>query len=183
MVVEYGPGIERQDNAKRVMLIGSMLLHMLDLLDRRDDWRLPNLPLFLSLFLQFAEEFKDTCELNEDGWKYLVINKADRYLIKIEGLPGTNALIDRLRDEMKDQESEPRVEISPNARGPLHWEECYQNQELSGARVLTLEELNQGTRRCWERYHFFIEVCNKTSLPPKPICPRSFDDLAANVGF
>ena len=62
------------------MLIGAMLLHTLDLIERTDISQdkddkifrngsvvLPNLGLVLLLYISFAEDFKETCRHNEDG--------------------------------------------------------------------------------------------------------------------
>ena len=102
-------GIERQDNAKRIMLIGSMLLWTLESLEianlrheeadrfcRNESSQLPNLGLILSYFLRFAEDQKKTYRLNEDDWKYSVVQKADKFGVEIRGLNGSEELVERL---------------------------------------------------------------------------------------
>lgn len=72
------------------MLMGTMLLHILDLVwiadihwDRDhklfcdDSAEVANLGLVLAHYIKFAMDWKETCRLNEDRWKLLVIEKAD----------------------------------------------------------------------------------------------------------
>ena len=57
----------------------------------------PNLVLTLSFYLQFAEDNKESCRLNEDGWKYLVVEKADKHGIEIHGEPGKGTIVEAIR--------------------------------------------------------------------------------------
>ena len=169
-------GIERQDNAKRVMLIGSMVLYVLDFLWKVDIRRpeddkllrnhseLPNLGLILALFLRFAEDHGEMCRLNEDGWKYHVVEKADNYGIDIKGAKGIGAIVEAIRNE-SERANEPRDDesrLKSFFNGLSHWMACYKRDVLSG--LITLESLNEGTRRCWLSYDFYVEVRNQFSL-------------------
>ena len=166
--------IEHQDNAKRTMLIGSMLLTMLEFLQRvrifntekkdgkprrADGFGLPNLGLILSLYLQFADDYNGFCRLNEDGWKYRVIEEADRAGIKIQGQDKTDSVVEKLRNDT--QHEEPKIEKVSNHRsvnGLVHCLVCYKREELWG--LLTVEKFNQITRRSWDYHNFLAEVCN-----------------------
>ena len=175
----YRIGIEREDNAKRVMLIGSMLLktfwvlERVDLLQdnehkffREESSMLPNLGLVLSLFLRFAEDFKESCRLNEDGWKYIVVEKADEHGVDISSFSGMAPIVERIREEhaAAGKPAETEIETCPTRRlrgvfdDLTHWAECYQLNQTSG--VITLESLNRGTRRSWSSHEFFLEVCH-----------------------
>ena len=167
-------GIERQDNAKRVMLVGSMILYVLDLLSQVDNVRdqndkllrnhseLPNVGLVLALFLQFAEDSREMCRLNEDGWKRLIVKKADEFGIDIKGVKGIGSIVEAIRNGT--EKIHKPVEIAGDLQGRVeaeleglsHWLDCYKRENFSG--VMTLESLNQGTRRSWSSYDFNMEV-------------------------
>lgn len=167
-------GIERQDNAKRVMLMGSMILYELDLLSQMDTVRdqnnkllrnhseLSDLGLILALFLQFAEDSREMCRLNEDGWKRLIVKKADEFGIDIKGVKGIGSIVEAIRngtekvDEPVDIAGDLQGRVEAELGGLSHWMDCYKRENFSG--VLTLESLNQGTRRSWSNYDFNLEV-------------------------
>ncbi len=173
VATDGGSDIERQDNAKRIMLIGSMLLHMLDLLEKLDldrdeshkllrsnSTEIPNLSIILSHYLQAIEDFKGTCRLNEDGWKHLLLDKADKHGIEIRGLSETERLVNALRNETERDDTNPYEESGNRSKDSLiHWSNCYKREELWG--TLTVEKLTQGTRRSWLKYDFFKEVSNR----------------------
>lgn len=156
------------------MLVGSMILYVLDLLWKVDISRdegdkllrnhseLPNLGVILALFLQFAEDSREMCKLNEDGWKYLVVKKADEFGINIKGVKGTRAIVEAIRNGNERADEPPEVPDDLQGRvkavlGELsHWMACYKREDFSG--LITLESLNQGTRRSWSSYDFYMEV-------------------------
>ena len=172
-----------------------MLLHALDLLwttncrrqgfpklFQNDSPDLPNVALILSLFLQFAENWKGTCRLNEDGWKYIVVDRADKQGVIIRGLSGIESLVENIRTENKkmlDEHEGHKRSISKEDYTQEMVEEmdnlmaCYKRQDLCG--VITMEKLRQGTRRRWSmplnpktwsfsNSAFFLEVCCLLSL-------------------
>ena len=64
--------------------------------------------------------------------------------VHLDGLAGTETLVEELRDEIDDQSSEPRVHIDRDDKRPSHWEECYDSNYSSG--VLAGANMDRGTR-------------------------------------
>ena len=149
------------------MLIGSMLLWTFKILESRDQkkghannsmWEgsceLPNMGLILSYYLDFAESYRESCKLNEDGWKHLIVKKADAHQIQIRGLPEIEALVEKLRTEIKYQNLELEEGTGDIDSESLdHWKSCYRDA------LTTEKELKKANRRRWATHHFFNEVC------------------------
>ena len=159
------------------MLIGTMLLHVLELFEkvdaqlrdddhkllRNDSEELPNLGMVLALFLVFVEDQKETCRLNEDGWKYLIVKKADQVGIEIRG----ENLGTKIRDQKRAGDIVERVRNSPEydaqpedmdiVEAMTHMTGCYKREEMWG--ILTVEMFNRGTERSWTKSDYFMEVC------------------------
>ena len=144
------------------MLIGSMLLWTLESLEianlrheeadrfcRNESSQLPNLGLILSYFLRFAEDQKKTYRLNEDDWKYSVVQKADKFGVEIRGLNGSEELVKRLRaDAPQDGVASGKFDFS----GTVFYK-CCKGEEMWG--LMTIQNLNQSTRRSWSDPQFF----------------------------
>lgn len=156
---------DSEGNAKRIMLTGTALLTTIDLLIKKgwftnNSSEIRNIGLVLSQFLRFVEDEKDCCQRNEDGWKAVVVNKADTHGVIIQGLAGTEKLVEAIRAVPFDNSSDP-----VNTKGWEHEFEnmmmSYKNRELWG--VMTVEKLNSGEKRIWREYNWVLEVCTLSS--------------------
>ena len=118
-----------------------------------------NIGLIISQYLQFAVDEDETCHFNENGWKALVVAKADTHNVALQGLAGIDMIIDGIRSEDEDRESDGDDEADHLTRvtnDPMNMTICYKSRELWG--VLTVERLNSGNRRTWKRWNWSIEV-------------------------
>ena len=152
------------------MLIGSMLLYVLALFERVDQERdkddvllqnngphIPSPGLMLSIFLRFAEDHQHTCKLNEDGWKYSVVEKADKHGINFFGVTGIEKIVKKIRRTIERDESVIGEWIERDwMKSWDHYDNCYKCVDMSG--VMTVAKLQQGTRRSWACHEFVIEV-------------------------
>lgn len=154
---------DSEGNAKRVMLIGTALLTTIDVLIEKglftNSSKIRNIGLILSMFLQFAADESDTSS-NEDGWKAVVVEKADAHGVTIQGLVGIDELVQDIRDNAEDSDSdeEDLGEIGSLAIVA----NCYQSSEPS---YKDLETFNFGEQRSWKHYDWEIEVRNISSTP------------------
>ena len=147
---------DSEGNAKRVMLIGTALLTTIDVLIQKglftnNSSKIRNIGLILSMFLQFAADESGTTECNEDGWNTVVVEKADAHGVTIQGLVGIDELVQAIRDEGDDSDSdeEDLTEDDPEDMRTAMLA-CYQSEGYS-------------TRRSWKHYCWDIEVRNISS--------------------
>ena len=147
-------------NAKRIMLIGTALLTTIDVLIQKrlftnNSSKIRNIGLILSMFLQFAADESGIAEGNEDGWKTVVVEKADAHGVTIQGLVGINELVQAIREEGDDSDSDTE---NPAEDDPKHMMmamlACYTSGEYP-------------TKRTWKHYCWDIEVRN-ISPPTSP---------------
>ena len=152
---------DSEGNAKRVMLIGTALLTTIDVLIEKglfaNNSKIRNIGLILSMFLQFAVDESDT-SCNEDGWKAVVVEKADAHGVTIQGLMGIEMLIQGIKDNAEDSDSdeEDLGEIGNLAKVA----NCYQSGEPSNT---DLEAFDFDKQRSWKHYDWEIEVRNISS--------------------
>lgn len=73
---------DSEENAKRTMLIGTALLTTLENISM-ETMSVRNAGPILCHLLSFAQSMKSSCRLNEDGWKSIVLEKADKFDIII----------------------------------------------------------------------------------------------------
>ena len=159
------------------MLIGTALLTAIHVLIQKSLFRDPcprvrNVGLVLSLFLRFAQDWKESCYYNEDGWKYLVLQIAAQHQVPISGLAGIEEVIVGIQDSARDSDSELDASDSePESKSTSsnsQLDEEDEEVELSKAVKLTDEHLNMttsyeswdvgGVERSWKQCSFDIEV-------------------------
>jgi hypothetical protein len=156
---------DSEGNAKRILLIGTMLLTTIDVLIGmglfvNDGLEIRNIGLILSQYLQLAVDEDETCRFNENGWKGVVVAKADTHNIALQGLAGIDMIVEGIRSEDEDSKSDGNDEpdhLAHATNRPMNMTICYKSRELWG--VLTIEKLNSGNRRTWKQWDWAIEVC------------------------
>ena len=155
---------DSEGNAKRIMLIGTALLTTIDVLIAQGLFtntssKIRNLGLVLSLFLQFVEDEGETASCNEDGWKAVVVERADACGVIIQGLVDIDELVQDIRDSAYDSDSdeEELIEKDPKDR-MTKLSDCYQSGEHSYT--------DRGEMRWWKQYDWGIEVRDITLLYP-----------------
>lgn len=145
---------DSEGNAKRVMIIGTALLTTIDVLIAHGLFtntssKIRNLGLILSLFLQFAQD--EEVQLNEDGWDYVVVKKADTHEVTIKGLENSHELVESVRDidSLSDiSEEEDITEMDPEDLA-TYVSEHYRSRSHA---------LELGEKRSWKHYDWNIEV-------------------------
>ena len=153
---------DSEGNAKRIMLIGTMVLTTIDVLIEKglfkNDSEIRNIGLVLSQLLQFAEDENEMGSFNEDGWKATVVQKWIDYDISIEGVAGVDQLFCDIRahEDISDSEDEDEDRITGMVNGAVNMVICYKSRELWG--VMTVEKLNSGHRRSWKQWNWRMEV-------------------------
>ncbi len=152
---------DSEGNAKRIMLIGTALLTTIDVLIQKADFtndssKIRNIGLILSMFLQFAEDEGEIPSCNEDGWKAVVVEKADAHGVTIEGLVGIDELVQDIRDDANDSDTDEE-ELAERDRAAArrrllamttNMTDCYRSGEHS----------NCGIKRSWKQYYWADEV-------------------------
>lgn len=73
-----------------------------------DNSEIRNIGFILGLLLQFVVDFEETCETDEDGWRFSVVKKVDKYGVTIHGLYSATMalLVDSMRSHMDDDKAE-----------------------------------------------------------------------------
>ena len=156
---------DSEGNAKRVMLFGTALLTVIDILLEKDLFKsdnseIRNIPMILGQFLNFVYDMKEMCTANEDGWKRIVLEKADTYDIK-PFVISLGHVIDEIRkggdDTVSDDESGSRIpDIISRRNGHENAAKRYESKPWVG--VITLESLKAGVRRSWTHFDWATEV-------------------------
>lgn len=155
---------DSEGNAKRIMLIGTALLTTIDVLIQKglftnNGSKIRNIGLILSMFLQFAADESGMPECNEDGWNAVVVEKADAHGVTIQGLVGIDELVQAIRDEGDDSDSDEEDLAEDDPEDMMtDMLACYQSGEYS-------------TTRSWKHYCWNIEVHNISS----PTFPKLLD--------
>lgn len=111
--------------------------------------------------MRFVGNDKETCRLNEDRWKNVVVKKADKHGVAIQGLNGIEALVEGLRSDPEHGEPDSEKGFPINHRhydDLVTWNKCYRGEEMWG--IMPVPKLNQVIRRSWDRYIFYEEVCS-----------------------
>lgn len=161
----HASGIDDSEgNAKRVMLFGTALLTTIDILIKNSLFKSENSPirdiaLILGHFLDFVHNTKHICKANEDGWKEMVLERADQHGIK----PHTTS-IDHFNsairgdgeDATSDEDGTPRPEIATRREGLKNAAKSYESKPWVG--LITAESLKAGVERLWTHWNFATEV-------------------------
>ena len=83
------------------MLIGTAILTTLDVLAASNlfnpDSPIRNIGFITGLLLEFALAFEETCEGDEDGWRFVVLRMLDRKGIEVRGTDRVLSIIKGLR--------------------------------------------------------------------------------------
>ena len=98
----------------RVMLLGTALLTAIDHLIEaglfQDGSQIRNIGFVLGLFLEFAVVFEETCTTNEDGWRLVVVQRADLHNVEIYGAVRTTGAMQCIRSAIDEKENEEEWE-------------------------------------------------------------------------
>ncbi|KAL9638224.1 MAG: hypothetical protein Q9164_001701 [Protoblastenia rupestris] len=171
-ISKWYPTNGNEDNAKRLMLVGTALLTTLDLLIKRDIIR--NIGFIFGRLLNFVSDMEETCGLEEDARTIPVIQKVDKHKIEIKGSAQRDEIVDGMRKA---------AIIVPYAKGDVHdedWNDPLTRQDLTEAKLNmikayeptptpnysgmnTSETQDEGTERHWCRWDWTAEVrllCN-----------------------
>lgn len=158
---------DSEGNAKRVMLFGTALLTTIDILIKESLFKsensdIRNLALILGHFLNFVHDTKEMCKANEDGWKKIVLERADEhgiepYMISIDHI------ISEIRDSNDDANSDdsnedgtPRPKIGTKKESTENAAKSYESKPWVG--LVTLESLTAGVKRSWTYWKWATEV-------------------------
>lgn len=102
------------------MLIGTALLTALDHLTAagllRHDSAIRNIGFVIGLFLEFVVTYEETCEGNEDGWRFVVVLRLDAFGIKISGLKAAEQIAEGLREITREVEEAEADEVEKEQR-------------------------------------------------------------------
>ncbi|CAO1605284.1 hypothetical protein XANCAGTX0491_008805 [Xanthoria calcicola] len=105
---------DAEANGKRVMLIGTALLTALDHLVAAGllghDSPIRSIGFVIGLFLEFVVAYEETCESNEDGWRFVVVRRVDAFGIKISGLKAAEQIAEGLREITREEEEAEQEE-------------------------------------------------------------------------
>lgn len=152
---------DSEGNAKRVMLFGTALLTTIDVLIEKglfksEDSDIRNIGLILGHFLKFAHDSKEMCMANEDGWKKIVLERADEHGIKPH-MTSIDHIISEIResndDTNSDEDETPRPEKGTKKENAL---KSYESKPWVG--LVTLESLKAGVKRSWTYWNWAVEV-------------------------
>ena len=104
------------------------------------------------MFLQFAEDEDELPSCNEDGWKAVVVEKADAHGVTIQGLVGIDELVQNIRDNGNDSDLDEEDIIGMDPKGlATYMSDCYQSR---GHSYRTIDSF----KRSWKHYCWDIEV-------------------------
>lgn len=96
------------------MLIGTALLTALDHLVAAGllghDSPIRSIGFVIGLFLEFVVAYEETCESNEDGWRFVVVRRVDAFGIKISGLKAAEQIAEGLREITREEEEAEQEE-------------------------------------------------------------------------
>lgn len=96
------------------MLIGTALLTALDHLVAAGllghDSPIRSIGFVIGLLLEFVVAYEETCESNEDGWRFVVVRRVDEFDIKMSGLKGAERIVQGLRRIAREEEAEQEEE-------------------------------------------------------------------------
>ena len=141
------------------MLIGTALLETLEILSKanlfKDDRsNICNAGLIVAHLLTFAHGMNPHCRLNENGWKSKVLQKADECNITIEGIPGIEKRVAKIRETGHSRLSDENQNVVDSL---IECTLCYKGRSRSGG-VVTLESLKAGIVRGWKQWAWSLEV-------------------------
>ncbi|KAL8876989.1 MAG: hypothetical protein Q9192_008763 [Flavoplaca navasiana] len=97
-----------------IQLIGTALLTTLDLLSHHHfhpDSPIRNIGFILGLFLEFVIGYEETCEGDEDGWRFVVVRKMDAVGIPVSGTERAVEIWQGLRDIVREEAEEKRKRL------------------------------------------------------------------------
>lgn len=155
-----------ETNSKRVMLVGTALLTMIDLLVSvglfAEDSVIRNIGFVLGLYLDFAVQFDGSCDNNEDGWRYVVVRKANEHGVKICGVKRIEYIVKTIQldidvgedeEEHKDEDEKSEDEESAESDDRPNFLKAYKPAPYhpfgSGP----------GVPRSWKAWDWGREVC------------------------
>ncbi|CAD6578914.1 MAG: hypothetical protein ASARMPRED_008891 [Alectoria sarmentosa] len=156
---------DSEGNAKRVMLFGTALLTVIDILLKKDLFKsdnseIRNIPVVLGQFLNFVHSMKEMCAANEDGWKRTVLERADTH-----GMKPFMISLDRVINEIRkggentvsDDESGSRIpDIISRRDGLGNAAKSYESKPWVD--VITLESPKAGVGRSWTHFDWATEL-------------------------
>lgn len=163
---------DSEGNAKRVMLFGTALLTTIDILIKRSLFKsegsdVRNLALILGHFLNFVHDMKEMCKANEDGWKKIVLERADEHGIEPYMISIDHAISEIRDGDIRDSNDDANSDISNEDGTPRPTiatkKECIENAAKSyeskpWVGLITLESLKAGVKRSWTYWNWASEV-------------------------
>lgn len=165
-------GIEREANAKRLMLIGTALLSVIDVLISHSlfhsdsNTKIRNIGFIICYYIYFAHQEHESCRNNEAGWTRVLVQKAEEHGVHIEGLYGIEDMINALNASPSKTITSASASSNKHQRpsrgvSNLNMIHAYESAPpLVG--VLTLELLRAheegGTPRDWSKYDLKKEI-------------------------
>ena len=148
------------------MLIGTAFLTAIDILVQKglfknDNPEIRNIGLMMGYFLRFGQDVNEMCSLNEDGWKFKVLERAEEHNIQIQ-MHDVEQMLDEIRNSKESSNSDqPKggvLNTDALVESLLNFTKCYDNRPIfKYGGVLTLESL-KGEVRSWEQWNWGLEV-------------------------
>lgn len=170
-------------NAKRTMLIGTALLATLETFQFESMLqhtpflsKVRNAGFILAHLLTFAHSMTPRCRLNENGWRFKVLEMADKYHITIGGTPGIEKVLAEIHNTApsKEPEEDKHEQFMIRKSDPDSYMNCilsYKGRSIEGG-VLTSADFNaDGILRQWDDWTWIFEV---DYLPESCICSSNY---------
>ncbi|KAL8650805.1 MAG: hypothetical protein Q9226_004984 [Calogaya cf. arnoldii] len=160
---------DNEGNGKRVMLIGTSLLTVIELLKDHNLFKsqgsaIRNLGLIVALFIEFAHTLREQCRLNEDGWVIPVMKAAESCSIGIKGPENIKVTLETIKQSIsKDDNTVQENGKPPKSRADIN--KAKKNMTKSYAPkptskyggVITMGFFNEGTKREWDEWDWATE--------------------------
>lgn len=155
---------DSEGNAKRVMLFGTALLTTIDILIKNSLFRsgnsdVRNVALIVGHFLNFVHDMKEMCTANEDGWKKILLERADEHEIKPHMISINHVISDISKssnDATPDEAETVRPKNGTRRKGLENAAKSYESKPWVG--IITLESLEAGVERSWTHWDWATEV-------------------------
>ncbi|KAL9130195.1 MAG: hypothetical protein Q9175_007084 [Cornicularia normoerica] len=155
---------DSEGNAKRVMLFGTALLTTIDILIKNSLFRsgnsdVRNVALIVGHFLNFVHDMKEMCTANEDGWKKILLERADEHEIKPHMISINHVISDISKsnnDATPDEAETARPKYGTRRKGLENAAKSYESKPWVG--IITLESLEAGVKRSWRHWDWATEL-------------------------
>ena len=152
---------DSESNAKRVMLFGTALLTTIDILVKESLFKsensdIRNLALILGHFLNFVHDMKEMCKAIEDGWKKIVLERADEHGVEPYMISEIRESDDDTNSDHSDIDGTPRPKIGTKKESIENAAKSYESKPWVG--LVTLESLKAGVKRSWTYWNLATEV-------------------------